>query len=59
VRENQGGGVAWKNYTFIIDEQHRWSRWGAPKKPDGSFDHDTALTGDDLIDYVNREWFVR
>lgn len=46
-----------KSYDFIIDEQHRWSSWAAPKKDDGSFDHDTALTGDDLIDYVNRDLF--
>ena len=29
----------------------------APKKKDGSFDHDTALTGDDLIAYVNDKLF--
>jgi len=46
-----------KPYSFIIDDAHRWARWAAPKKPDGSFDHDNALTGDDLIDYVNRTLF--
>ncbi len=46
-----------KSYDFIIDKPHRWSGWAAPKKPDGSFDHDKALTGDDLINYVNRELF--
>ena len=46
-----------KPYAFIIDDAHRWSRWAAPKKADGSFDHDNALTGDDLIDYVNRRLF--
>lgn len=46
-----------KTYSFIIDDKHRWSRWAAPKKPDGSFDHGIALTGDDLIEYVNRELF--
>ncbi len=46
-----------KSYTFIIDDEHRWLRWAAPKKADGSFDHDKALTGDDLIDYVNRKLF--
>ncbi len=46
-----------ETYTFIIDEAHRWSRWAAPKNADGAFDHDNALTGDDLIDYVNRELF--
>ncbi|MFH1690569.1 MAG: N-6 DNA methylase [Candidatus Eisenbacteria bacterium] len=46
-----------KPYEFLIDEPHRWSSWAAPKQPDGSFDHDSALTGDDLIDFVNRDLF--
>lgn len=46
-----------QSYQFIIDEEHRWSSWAAPKKADGSFDHDKALTGDDLIQYVNFELF--
>ncbi|HQT86822.1 N-6 DNA methylase [Acidiphilium rubrum] len=44
-------------YTRIIDTPHNWASWAAPKKPDGSFDHDRALTGPDLIDYVNRDLF--
>jgi len=46
-----------KPYEFIIDEAHRWSKWAAPKKPDGEFDHDNALTGDDLIEYINTNFF--
>jgi type I restriction enzyme M protein len=46
-----------KPYEFIIDEAHRWSVWAAPKKADGTLDHDNALIGDDLIDYVNRNLF--
>jgi type I restriction enzyme M protein len=46
-----------KSYEYIIDKPHRWSNWAAPKKEDGSFDHDKALTGDDLIDHVDRELF--
>ena len=46
-----------KPYEFIIDEKHRWSTWAAPKKADGSFDHDNALTGDDLIEFVDRDLF--
>jgi type I restriction enzyme M protein len=42
-----------KSYFNIIDEQHRWSKWAAPKRADGSFDHDTTLTGGDLVVYVN------
>ncbi|TRO81925.1 N-6 DNA methylase [Desulfuromonas acetexigens] len=46
-----------KSYTFIIGEDYQWSRWAAPKKEDGSFDHDRAMTGDDLIAFVDRELF--
>ena len=46
-----------KPYIQIIDAAHRWSRWAAPKGADGKIDHNRALTGDDLIDYVNRELF--
>jgi len=46
-----------KPYQFIIDEKHHWSRWAAPKRIDGSFDHDKALSGDDLIQYIDDELF--
>lgn len=46
-----------KRYDFIIDEKHHWSRWAAPKTSEGRFDYDAALTGDDLIQYVDTELF--
>ena len=46
-----------KPYEFIIDEAHRWLSWAAPKKADGTLDHDNALIGDDLINYVDRNLF--
>jgi len=49
--------LEFKKYEFIIDAKHHWSKWAAPKKSDGSFDHDTALTGDDLIEYIDNELF--
>lgn len=47
-----------KPYTYIIDEPYRWSSWAAPKTPEGEFDHNRAMTGDDLIAYVNGELFT-
>ena len=44
-------------YQYIIDEQHRWSQWAAPKDAEGNFDHNNTLTGDDLIDYVDGQLF--
>jgi type I restriction enzyme M protein len=46
-----------KEYECILDKPHRWSAWAAPKKRDGSFNHDKAKTGDDLIEFVNRDLF--
>jgi len=47
-----------KPYEYIIEERHRWSSWAAPKTPEGEFDHNNAMNGDDLIAYVNGELFT-
>ena len=45
-----------KSYTPIIDQEYQWSIWAAPKLADGKIDHN-ALTGDDLLDFVNGKLF--
>lgn len=42
-----------KKYSYILDKQYRWSNWATPKDKDGNPDHNAALTGDDLRDFVN------
>jgi type I restriction enzyme M protein len=46
-----------KKYTHILDAQYRWENWAAPKGKDGKLDHNKALTGDDLRDFVNGKLF--
>jgi type I restriction enzyme M protein len=46
-----------KAYAYIIDPPHRWSKWAAPKTKGGAFDHNNALTGPDLIAYVDEKLF--
>lgn len=46
-----------KEYNYIIDQEHRWSNWAAPKTKSGELDRDNALTGDDLMEYVDQELF--
>ena len=46
-----------KKYCFILDKDYRWETWAAPKATDGKVDHNKALVGDDLIDFVNRKAF--
>ena len=42
-----------KTYLYILDEPYRWATWAAPKGKDGKIDHNKALSGDDLLDFVN------
>src|SRR5438105_12427701 len=57
-RDNaQKAELAGKPYKPIIEGQYRWARWAAPKKKDGSFDHDKALIGKDLIEFVDGRLF--
>lgn len=46
-----------KPYSYIIAPKHRWSKWAAPKDKKGNFDHNKALTGEDLIEYVDGKLF--
>ncbi|MCC6150453.1 MAG: N-6 DNA methylase [Planctomycetes bacterium] len=46
-----------KKYTFILDKDYRWQNWAAPKDKQGNLDHNKALTGDDLRDFVNLKLF--
>jgi type I restriction enzyme M protein len=44
-------------YQWIIDAPYRWDAWAAPKTADGRIDHNAAMTGDDLRDFVNGKLF--
>jgi type I restriction enzyme M protein len=46
-----------KKYSYILDEEYRWASWAAPRDEHGAFDHNNALTGDDLIEFVNDDLF--
>ena len=43
-------------YTYIIDEKYRWQNW-AVLKVDGKKDIINSKSGDDLLDFVNKELF--
>lgn len=42
-------------YTPIIEDKYKWDVWAFPRTPEGKLDHNIALTGDDLLDFVNGE----
>ena len=46
-----------ETYERIIDHEFRWEKWAYPKTNEGKLDYDKALTGEDLLDFVNQELF--
>lgn len=50
-------GMTGKIYEPALPKKLRWSTWAYPVKPDGSFDYDKALKGDELIQFVQHSLF--
>ncbi len=46
-----------RRYAHILDHPYRWETWAAPKDKDGKLDHNRAMTGPDLKDFVDRSLF--
>ncbi|MFZ2664142.1 MAG: class I SAM-dependent DNA methyltransferase [Patescibacteria group bacterium] len=49
--------LANRNYQHILDPKYRWDTWACPRNPDGTINHNKALSGDDLKDFVDGELF--
>lgn len=46
-----------KTYDFILDEKYRWNSWAYPKNEKGELDHHQAMTGPDMVKFVEQELF--
>ena len=46
-----------KEYRFILDKEFRWSNWAMPKTRGGKLDHHKAMTGPDLVEFVDNRLF--
>ena len=46
-----------KKYKAILDADYRWQAWAAPKDAKGKLDHNNAMTGEDLLQFVNGKLF--
>ncbi len=45
------------SYQPIIAPEFQWEAWAAPRNGNGKIDHNKALTGPDLIDFVEHQLF--
>lgn len=57
IEKSQEAELVGKPYVYILDKKYRWGTWAAPKNKKGEFDHDNALTGQDLIEFVDTKLF--
>jgi len=46
-----------KVYVSVLSEEFSWSTWASPKSSNGKLDYNAALTGNDLLAFVNFELF--
>jgi type I restriction enzyme M protein len=46
-----------KRYQRILSNEFAWTTWAVPKTADGKLDYNTALTGDDLKQFVDSKLF--
>ncbi len=50
--------LAGKTYEPILASEYKWDVWACPKTSDGKLDHQKALAGDDLKEFVDRDLFT-
>jgi type I restriction enzyme M protein len=46
-----------ETYQYILEAEYRWSNWAIPKDENGKLDHHKALTGPDLVNFVDHKLF--
>jgi len=44
-----------QEYTYILDDKFKWSVWACPKDANGKLDLINAKSGEDLLEFVNKE----
>jgi len=54
--KNEDAELDGEVYNYIIDPKYRWNVWAVPKK-DGKKDLINSMSGEDLLDFVNKELF--
>ena len=55
--QNEAAKLDGKKYEYILAKEYRWSSWAAPKGSDGKIDPQKAMTGEDLLNFVNNKLF--
>ncbi len=46
-----------ETYNYRLAPEYRWQTWAMPKGDDGELDHHIAMTGTDLVQFVDSKLF--
>ena len=46
-----------EDYNYILDNKFKWEAWAYPLDKNGKYDHQKAIIGEDLINFVDHELF--
>lgn len=57
VDRKKSAQLTGKKYKYILLPEFCWQSWACPKTTDGKLDHNKAMDGDDLNDFVNLKLF--
>ncbi len=59
LEENRANvaALSGEDYAPLLDEAYRWNTWAVPLDAAGQPDHHRALTGPDLVEFVDRQLF--
>ncbi|MCB9184078.1 MAG: N-6 DNA methylase [Flavobacteriales bacterium] len=49
--------LAGKAYAPLLDKEYHWGVWACPKNAEGKIDHHNALSGPDLVAFVDQQLF--
>lgn len=55
--KNEDAELDGETYQYILDEKYRWNVWATPKDTNGKIDVINSKSGEDLLDYVNKDLF--
>ncbi len=55
--KNEDAELDGETYQYILDEKFRWNVWATPKDKNGKIDVINSKSGEDLLDFVNKELF--
>ena len=55
--KNEDAELDGETYQYILDEKFRWNVWATPKDINGKIDVINSKSGEDLLDFVNKDLF--